>query len=64
MRKFVGRLATGIVVASAPMAMAVATPGVGSAQCENGWWIRWPTSGANASRMRERLVVGSGRRRL
>ena len=38
MRKVI-RLATGIVVALAPMAIMVATPGVSSAQCENGgWW--------------------------
>ena len=39
MSKFVRRLATGIVVALAPMTIVtVATPGVSSAQCENGWW--------------------------
>jgi hypothetical protein len=38
MRKFVRRLATGTVVALASLAMTVATPGISSAQCENGWW--------------------------
>jgi hypothetical protein len=40
MRNFLCRVATGIVVALAPMAIVmVATPGVSSAQCENGgWW--------------------------
>jgi hypothetical protein len=39
MKKSIRRLATGIVVALAPMAVVtVATPGVSSAQCENGWW--------------------------
>jgi hypothetical protein len=37
MRKFVRRLAAVIVVVLAPMAVVtVATPGVSSAQCENG----------------------------
>src|SRR3954449_10159842 len=86
MRKFIRRLATGIVVALALIGMVtVATPGVSLAECENGWWNplanmceplppvcengwvvnpggKW--GGATTSGMRERLVVGSGRRRL
>ena len=46
MRKLIRRLATGIVVALAPMAIVtVATPGVSSAQCENGWWWNPDESG-------------------
>jgi hypothetical protein len=39
MRKFIRRLATGIVVALALIGMVtVAPPGVSLAECENGWW--------------------------
>jgi hypothetical protein len=68
MRKFIRHLAAGIVVALAPMAVVmVATPGVSSAQCQNGWWWNPLASQrvrATTSAMCERLVVGSGGRRV